>query len=42
MNEILNVDGMIKSYLCNLCKLNEHCQHNFDYECQEVFNQFRD
>ena len=22
--------------LCDICKLNEHCQHNYDYECREA------
>jgi len=22
--------------LCNICKLNEYCQHNYDYECLEA------
>ena len=22
-----------KVSICNLCKLNDTCQHNFDYEC---------
>ena len=21
--------------LCDICKLNEYCQHNYDNECQE-------
>jgi hypothetical protein len=29
---------MDKKELCNICKLNEHCQHNFDYQCKEVFD----
>jgi len=32
---------MIKSYICNLCLHNNYCQHNFDYQCQEVFNHFK-
>ena len=22
--------------LCDICKLNEYCQHNYDNECQEA------
>ncbi|KKL65297.1 hypothetical protein LCGC14_2156410 [marine sediment metagenome] len=22
--------------LCDICKLDEYCQHNFDYECKET------
>ena len=22
--------------LCDICKLNDHCQHNYDYECKEA------
>ena len=22
--------------LCDMCKLNEHCQHNYDIECEEA------
>lgn len=22
--------------ICDISKLNEHCQHNFDYECKEA------
>lgn len=29
---------MDKKELCEICLLNEHCQHNFDYECQTAFN----
>ena len=25
-----------KPYLCQICKLNETCQNNFDYECVEA------
>jgi len=23
--------------ICQICKLNEHCQHNFDNECIEAY-----
>ena len=22
--------------ICQICLLNEHCQHNFDFECKEA------
>ncbi|GAH42599.1 unnamed protein product [marine sediment metagenome] len=33
---------MIKEWLCQMCKLNKYCQHNFDYECQEVYDHHRE
>jgi len=32
---------IIKTWLCSICKLNAHCQHNFDFECQEAFDHFQ-
>ena len=29
-----------KLELCGMCKLLPTCQHNFDFECQEVFDFF--
>ena len=29
---------LIENSLCWICKLDEYCQHNYDYECQEVYD----
>lgn len=29
---------MDEKELCEICKLNEYCQHNFDYQCQQAFD----
>ena len=31
---------MIKKWLCQMCKHNKYCNHNFDFECQEAYNHF--
>ena len=33
---------MIKKWLCMICKHNKHCQHNFDYECQEAYDHHKE
>ena len=29
-------EGRFGETLCDICKHNEHCQHNYDSECQEA------
>ena len=40
MSKILNTENVNKLSICLICKLNKYCQHNFDYECNEVYTFF--
>lgn len=35
-HELSKEKSILKRYLCFICKLNETCQNNFDYECVET------
>jgi len=39
-NSINTNNSFEERELCNLCLLNSTCQHNFDFECQQIFNLF--